>query len=175
MYEIGSKVVYGEIGVCEILELVEKEEQEFGAEEKNAKQFYVLKPIFENGKIMVPANNPNIMLRPVISVTEAEKLIDGIPQMKIEPHEDGSVHKMVTYYKEIIHCQDCEKLLMLIVSIYLKCERLKNIKKIGQTDKKYMVKAENLLFGELSVALDADKTEIREMVKNRIDEINQIY
>ena len=41
-------------------------------------------------------------------------------------------------------------------------------RKFGAIDERYMKRAEDLLFGELSVVLDATKGEIRQMVNDKL-------
>lgn len=164
MFEVGEMVVYGEIGVCRIQDIIERE-----LSGKGMKSFYVMKPVYEKGRIQVPADNPEIMLRPVISKERAEELIDVFPFVKVEMCDESSVHRLANYYREMIRCQDCEKLITLIVSIYRKCRRKDGEDmKFSQTDKKYISKAEDLLYGEFAAALGIDREDVPGYIEKRV-------
>ncbi len=55
-----------------------------------AHPYYVLEPVYQGGILYVPADNPKIFLREVISEQEANALIDAIPEMKGEEFHSRS-------------------------------------------------------------------------------------
>ena len=79
MYQVGELIVYGGTGVCRV-EAVETPQQR-GPEA--GRQYYLLKPLYQDGTIRIPVDS-KVFMRPVISRQEAEALIDAIPGMHAE-------------------------------------------------------------------------------------------
>ena len=74
MYQIGELIVYGGTGVCRV-EGIETQKQKGTAETRD---YYLLKPLYQDGTIRIPVDT-KVFMRPVISRGEAEGLIDAIP------------------------------------------------------------------------------------------------
>ena len=79
LYQVGELRVYGGTGVCRV-EAVETPQQR-GPEA--GRQYYLLKPLYQDGTIRIPVDS-KVFMRPVISRQEAEALIDAIPGMHAE-------------------------------------------------------------------------------------------
>lgn len=79
MHQVGELIVYGGTGVCRV-EAVETPQQR-GPEA--GRQYYLLKPLYQDGTIRIPVDS-KVFMRPVISRQEAEALIDAIPGMHAE-------------------------------------------------------------------------------------------
>lgn len=79
MYQVGELIVYGGTGVCRV-EAVETPQQR-GPEA--GRQYYLLKPLYQDGTIRIPVDS-KVFMRPVISRQETEALIDAIPGMHAE-------------------------------------------------------------------------------------------
>ncbi|MFR3288834.1 MAG: CarD family transcriptional regulator [Lachnospiraceae bacterium] len=79
MYQVGELIVYGGTGVCRV-EAVETPQQR-GPEA--GRQYYLLKPLYQDGTIRIPVDS-KVFMRPVISRQEAEALLDAIPGMHAE-------------------------------------------------------------------------------------------
>ena len=67
MYQIGDLIVYGSTGVCRV-EAVETPRHRPGEEER---QYYLLRPLYQDGTIRIPVDT-KVFMRPVISREEAE-------------------------------------------------------------------------------------------------------
>ena len=90
-------------------------------------------------------------MRPVISEDEAKNLIDNIPEIHTEIYKSSSMQQLTKYYQSIIDTHRCLDLLKLTKSIYMKqMDANKQNKHLGQIDKKFMKRAEDLLFGEFA-------------------------
>jgi CarD family transcriptional regulator len=62
MFEINDYVVYGSMGVYRIIDITK--EQYNG----NEAEYYVLQPVYnDNMTIKTPVNNPNALMRPIIT------------------------------------------------------------------------------------------------------------
>jgi len=158
-------IVYGSMGVCRV-EAVETRVLPKGAGEA---QFYVLKPIYQTCSVSTPVDNDKIIMRPVISRDEAENLIDTIPNIHAEAYHNKVLRQLSEHYESIIKLYDCAKLIELILSTYDKrrlCVRQK--KKFGAMDERYIKRAEDMLFGEFAVALGIDKNEVQSYITRRI-------
>ena len=69
-------------------------------------------------------------------------------------------------YKLTIKTHECEELIRLIKTVYYRSQDMINQgKKPGQTDIQYMKQAEELLYGELSIALEIPLSEVKNYIK----------
>ena len=79
--------------------------------------------------------------------------------------------ELMNYYKSLISSHDCKDLVRLIITIYSKTQQaLQNKRIIGQTDRNFMRHAEDILYGELSVALGIDKNSVPAFIEHVIEE-----
>lgn len=86
MFRKDEYVVYGNLGVCRVQDIMTRKFE--GLSE--AHPYYVLEPVYQGGILYVPADNPKIFLREVISEQEANALIDAIPEMEGEEFHSRS-------------------------------------------------------------------------------------
>lgn len=165
MYQPGELILYGGTGVCRVSEIVAKK---FSRTEPE-KLYYVLTPLYQTGTITTPVENGKVYTRPVISRDEAMELIDQIPSIRAEAYHNQNLQQLENHYKTELESHDCLDLLRLTMSTYQKKkEREKAKLKFGAVDRRYMERAENLLFGELAVALDIDRENVPDFIENRL-------
>ncbi len=166
MYAVGELIVYGGSGVCKVIEV-----KEFGGRGPDAKRlFYVLKPLYQECTITAPVDSDKVFIRPIISREEAERLIDTIPHIVAEPCDGQAVRQLSERYEASIKSHNVADLLELTMSIHAKKEmREKQNRKFGAVDERFMKRAEELLFGELSAALGIDKEEIPAYIASRVE------
>lgn len=165
MFKKNDYVVYGASGVCKIMD-VSTIDMMGGDKER---LYYTLQPLnAKDSQIYTPVDNEKIIIRSVISKDEANELIDEITEI---PEIWIQVDKLrEEKFKEAIKSCDCKEWIKVIKTIYLrKQERIAQGKKITATDEKYFRMAEDHLYSELSVALDIEKNEIGDYIKNKID------
>ena len=157
MYQVGELILYGGTGVCRVEEIVAKR---FSRGEPE-KLYYVLKPLYSSGTITTPVENGKVFTRPVISRSEAIRLIDTIPTIHAEAYHNSNLQQLESHYRAELESHDCLDLLKLTMSTYQKkVERERAKLKFGAVDRRYMERAENLLFGELAVALDIERSSV---------------
>ena len=110
-------------------------------------------------------------MRPVISRDEALALIDAIPAMTVEAYHNSSFQRLADHYRQYIESYDCAALLELTRSVYIKRKEaaLRN-KKLGAVDERYMRRAEDLLYGELAVALEIARECVPDFIAARLQE-----
>ena len=166
MYQVGDLILYGSTGVCRVSEIVAKKFSRTDPE----KLFYVLCPLYSAGTITTPVENSKVFTRPVISRDEALRLIDTIPQIHAESYNNSNLQQLENHYRTELESHDCLDLLKLTMSTYRKKQEREEAKlKFGAVDRRYMERAENLLFGELAVALDIDRGNVQHFIEDRLD------
>lgn len=165
MYQVGDKIIYGSNGVC-VVEEIKMIEVPHTDEEK---AYYIIKPVFQECRISVPTDT-KMFMRPIISNEEARALIDGIPGVAAEPYYNTALRQLQEYYEKKLSTHSCADLVELTLSLYKKREQvLSQKRKFGAIDERYMKRAEDLLFGELSVALGIQKNEVRGYIAARLE------
>lgn len=165
MFQKGEFIVYGNLGVCKINDIVTRKFE--GLTESHP--YYVLEPLYQGGVLYVPADNPKIFLRAVISADEANQLIDDIPNMKREAFHSRSAQELSAHYEQAIRSHSCRDLLQLTLSIYSKKKALRSQnKKFGRVDEHFMRQAEEALYGELAVALQIPKDQVEGYIASRM-------
>lgn len=166
MYQVGDFVIYGNTGVCQITEI--KPLAYLG----NEQMYYILTPVFQNCTISTPVENRKVFMRPVISKEEAERLIEKIPSIHAQAYHNSVLRQLTDHYEAVLETHDCEALVELTMSIYSKKRVFEEQKrKFGAIDERFMKKAEELLFGELSVALGIPKGEVVDYISARIQSL----
>lgn len=167
MYQVKDYVVYGNEGVCQVEAIEMMDFTKSGKE----RPYYVLQPVNRNGKVYTPVDT-KVFIRPVISRETAEDLIKQIPSIKAKTGGPTNAAILKNKYTETLQENNCEDLIQLIKSIYHKgsVAEEKN-KKMGQTDKFFLRKAEDLLYGEFAVVFNMSQGKVREYVEGKVDEI----
>lgn len=166
MFQKGDSVVYGNLGVCKINDLVTRQFE--GLNE--AHPYYVLKSLYQEGVLYVPADNPKIALRAVLTADEANQFIDSIPSLHGEAFHSRSAQELAAHYEESLKTHDCKDLLELAMSIYEKKQSLtRQNKKFGRVDEHFMRQAEENLYGELAAALNIPKESVPDYIQQRIN------
>ncbi len=163
MYRIGDKVVYGQTGVCEVVDICEK------AFIKNQKrEYYVLKPYnLENNTIYAPVNDNKVFMRELITKNEAEELIESIPSIVERLAQSEEITK--EDYIAKINNHSLEELVELTAIIYSKkLSVVKMKKRLNAIDEKYMKIGENLLFGELSAVLGIPNDSVQNYIEDKL-------
>lgn len=164
MYQVGDKIIYGGNGVC-IIDEIKMLEIPHTKEER---PYYVIRPLFQDCKISVPVDT-TVFMRPVISAAEAAALVDSIPDVQAEPYYNPALRQLQEYYDMKLNTHRCEDLLELTKSLYQKKKKTEEQKrKFGAIDERYMKRAEELLFGELSAALEIPKADVPQYIADRL-------
>ena len=132
--------------------------------------YYTLRPLEDSCSISTPANG-KIFTRPLITREEAEALIDAIPEIDAQAYHNPVLRQLSEHYEKSLNTHDCLSLIKMTMSIHAKKEAaVSQKKKLGAVDEKFMKRAEDLLFGELSVALGIRKAEVADYIARRLAE-----
>ncbi|MGN0660059.1 MAG: CarD family transcriptional regulator [Emergencia sp.] len=166
MYEIDDLIMYGSTGVCRVCDITKPD---FAAEDED-KLYYVLEPLYQSGVIYAPVDNEKVFMRPVITESEAKDLIDNIPKIHTEIYKNSSMQQLTKYYQSVIDTHKCSDLLKLTKSIHQKkVDAMKQNRHLGQIDKKFMKRAEDLLFGEFAAALKISRDDVQTYIIARLE------
>lgn len=166
MFEVGSLLVYDTTGVCKVLEIGVPSGLPVANKDR---QYYKLAPVFGSGTIYIPVDT-KVFMRPVITREDAEALVQKIPEIREDICDSHNLKTLEDHYKASLMSHDCEDLVQLIKTVYVKKQNLeKNGKKAGKTDQEYMKRAKRLLYEELSIALDIPVAEVEGYIAKSID------
>lgn len=165
MYKIGEFIIYGDNGVCEIEDIGVLN---FSGISKK-KDYYTLKPVYENGKIYTPIDT-NVFMRPIVTYEEVQQLMELLPSMKEMECNEKNSRLLQSHYKKFMETHECVDLLAVVSCIYKKKANATNKgKKLGQIDEKFMRVAQGLINDEFSVVLGIPREEVEAYIKEKIE------
>ena len=165
MFSIGDKIMYGGTGVCVVEGITSVKLSGMD----RARDYYVLRPMYQSGTIQTPVDNEKIPIRPVMTRAEAERLVDTIPNVDAVICMEKNLSALRHHYQQQMSSFDCLDLIRVPKSIYAKKKDAeKRQKKIGMTDERFLRRAEDLLFGELAVALDISRDKVTDYIADRL-------
>ena len=163
MFQVGDLILYGGTGVCRVIKVEERGEPK--------RLFYTLDPLYQTCSILTPADNERVPMRPILTEQAALDLIDAMPAAKGAAFHGRSSRELSEYYERAIKRYDCAELVVLAKSIYTKREEtLRQNRKFGALDERFLKKAEDLLYGELGAALGLNREEVPGFIRARIGE-----
>lgn len=165
MFEQGDYIVYSSYGVCFIDEIVEK------IIDASKRLYYVLHPIHEaNSRILTPVDNKKVKMRAIMTPDEAEEVLDNITSNDCNPILDRKQRDLA--YTKILKEGNPDELAEIINALTIEShEKEIDKKKVSATDKKYLDKAESLLYSELSISLSMDIDEVNDKVSSMFQDI----
>ncbi|MBO4863917.1 MAG: CarD family transcriptional regulator [Eubacterium sp.] len=163
MYNVGDYIIYGSNGVCKITNIGP---MKMAGAVKN-KLYYTMVPCYiRDSEIFTPVDNDRVVMRRVMSKSEAEDFIDSIDD--IENLEIIEEKRRELEYKQAVLTCDPKILVELIKTINLRVqERTAEGKKVTASDAKYFHIAEESLFGELAISLEMEKDAVKDYLKDR--------
>ncbi len=166
MFQIGELILYGNAGVCRVEDIGIPQSAAFAAMKKD---YYTLVPLFGSGVIYAPVDSP-LFMRPILKREQALELIHRIPEIRAEPFSTRDQRQLSEHYRGFFESHNCEDLLQLIRSIYVKEQNLSQSKKrVGSTDQQYLRRATDLLHGELAAALDIPLDEVEAFITKELE------
>ena len=165
MFKEDELVMYGSTGVCRVKEIgrpsfVDKDDKRI---------YYLLEPVFQSGVIYTPIDNEKVPIRAVISAESASELLNNLDELEIDDYKCKSSQQLSQHYQSILENHCCADLLAMTKSIYIKSMVAdRNKKHLGQIDKRYMKRAEDLVYSEFAVALDTDREDVERYIKDKL-------
>ena len=166
MIQQGELVVYGSTGVCRVEGIGNPDPRD-----RSGRQYYLLKPLYQDGTIYTPVEGGKVPMRPVMSAAEAEELIAQIPQLNPEVCRERTLQLLSQRYQAMLHSGNSRDLLELTISVCRKRRQAEEQnRRLGMVDERFAKQAERLLFGELAVALNVAPEEVPALIAARLEE-----
>lgn len=167
LFNKGEYIVYGTTGVCRVRDITAMSTDGSGKE----KLYYVLEPVGVSGsRIMTPVEGNKSILRPILSRDEAYRLIDGIQDVDQLWITDDKQRE--SKYKEALKTCDCREWIGIIKTLHFrKKDRLARGKRLTEVDERYLKKAKENLYRELSIPLEIPAEEVETFIAERIEQV----
>ena len=164
MFHVNDWIVYGTSGVyC----VVNTDLPDPTGVEAN-RRYYELQANRQKCRTYVPMDS-SIHIRPVVSRSEVEELIQEIPQLDIELCPERGKNAAERYYKELLQNSDCKTILGIVHTLsQRRSHLLKNGRHMSYTEEKYLKRGRDLLDNEFSVALGIPPEEVASFVRKHI-------
>lgn len=164
MFKTGDVVVYGSSGVYRVVSV-----GGIAIKGCEGRQYYTMEPVFGSGTSYVPVDT-EVFMRSIMTREEAERLIDSMPAIDVCSFGESSPRALKEHYSAAIQSHDSSEMIGLIKYIHnrrINAER--SNKKPSHLDIQYMEQAEDLIFGELSAALDIPRETVPEYIRERLN------
>ena len=160
MYQVGQWIIYGGEGECQVEAIGPLAMR--GANRE--KLYYTLAPAYRSGKVYAPVDG-QVFSRPILSRDEAEALVRAIPGMKPDVCREKNLRLLTAHYQNLLSSHQCEDLVQIIKAAHVRRqERRSSGAKPGQVDERFMKRAEDLLYGELAVALGMERDQVSDYI-----------
>lgn len=167
MYKTGDMILYNNEGVCRVESISKLDVTDIDGD----KLYYNLCPVYGRGSIYVPVDTV-LFMRPVIQNDEVQRLISLIPFLEVCPTAAQGKKMLEEQYKQYFQSHVCIDLIRLLKLIYRKeVLATEERKKLGAIDERYKKKAEELLYGEFSIALEIPRQEVKSCIEKKIREM----
>lgn len=165
MFKIGSYVMYGNQGVCRVVEI--RRESFSGT----AKDYYILSPLDdEKMTIYVPMDAEALVsrMRPLLSPDQIAALIrEGCAAETMEWTDDARGRS--EQFRQILQSGDQQRLIVMIRTIYERKElQLAKGKKLYSADEAAFEKAEKLLHGEIAAVLNIRPDQVQDYIQSQL-------
>ena len=168
MFKKGEYVVCGNNGICKVADVTTLNM----AGTPKDRVYYILKPVYaEASTVYIPVDNHKVALRAALTEKDVHKLIKKIPNLDLIWVENDKQRELT--YKECLKKNSCEDYVRIIKTLYLrKQDRLAKGQKIIGLDERYLKQAEDLLYGELAVALGIEKQGVQAYITEEIEKLS---
>lgn len=165
MFQKGEYVIYGNNGICCVEDIGIPVGTPMG---RSGREYYTLTPVFGTGTIYAPVDT-KVFMRPILTKEQAEHLIRQIPDIQEENFEGQDVRALSEKYKGCLDTHQCEDLVKLIKTVYMKEKSMaEQGKKLAKTEQEYGKLAKELLHREFSMALGIPYDEVEEYITEQI-------
>ena len=167
MYRVGTSVLCGQMGVCEIEDIGVSPYQE-----SQGQNYYKLRSVFSNSgeRVYIPVSKAGSM-RPLIDGSEASDYLDMLPRLEPKVCNSRKLPDLVAHYQEMLAACELKDCLLLIKEVYCKQKELAGRhKNLGQVDARYLKIAERLVCEEFAAALHTMPELIRERLYAAMEE-----
>lgn len=164
MFAVNDIVNYSVTGICRVENIAQ---QEIAGENR---EFYVLKPVFDNNStVMVPVDNEQLVSRmySVLSKEDINALIKEMPLIEEIWLEDDRLR--YEKYKGILSSGNRREVVGVIKALYRHREgQAVKGRKLRTTDERVMRDAERLLYSEIAYILGMKQEEVLQFIKKTL-------
>lgn len=161
VFHVNDWIVYGTSGVYCVINTDVPDPT--GADK--TRRYYELQANRQKCRTYVPMDSP-IPIRPVISRTEAEALIQELPHLDVALCPERGKNAAEKYYKELLQNSDCKTVLGVVHTLSARrAHLLKSGHHMSYTEEKYLKRGRDLLDTEFSIALGIPKEEVPAFVR----------
>ena len=164
MFNKNDYIIYGTMGVCKIIDIIEEENIYIGR-----KSYYVIQPMYSDKStiIKIPTDNTKVFMRHLLSEKEVMSIIESIPDIEILRIDND--RQRSEQFKSIIKNSACEELAQMIKSINInEQEKLSVGKKLSKTDEDFKKTAEKLIEEEFATVLNIPVQDVHSFILNHI-------
>ncbi len=163
MFAVEDIVVYGNCGVCKIVNICPKR---LGEKEV---PYYVLKPVRdETTTIYCPVNSDKVKIRKLLTLEEIYQLIQTMPDTQAQWVENDQLRK--EKFHEVLKRADHRELIALIKTLHFhKVESARLGRKFHINDERVMKEAERILYGEFAHVLHIEPDEVVPFITGQLD------
>ena len=165
MFEVKSRVMYGRIGACEVMDITGGDM--FG---KPDERYYILHPLFSDViSIITPVDKQKVTMRSLMSKQEILSLIDSLQGQTPAWETDDKLRN--ANFTAAMNSGLCGEWITVIELIRKNSEeRLLMGKPLSQNDKSMMKDAKKLLYEEFSLSLNLRLEEVETYIVNRMSQ-----
>lgn len=160
MFKVGELIIYSAHGICQIDDICEKTYSGV------TKTYYVLHPLNNaNLEINTPVDNKLISMVDIMSEDEAKKVLEAFTSDGIEWIDKS--HQRTQAYSEVVKTGDRIEIAKVINTLMRKKDEIERSgKKFAEYDRKLLASTQNILFGELAIALKVSIDEIHSQIND---------
>lgn len=160
MFQVNDMVLYGSNGVCELVDI---DERDCGGK---MVEYYILKPIYaSNSTVFVPVGNEKLTskMRHVLTKEAIDDMIQTIPEEAQEWTTDERSRK--EKFRDIVSRSDTFELIQLIETL-LQHQRdvTESGKKLHIADERMLREAEKMICDEFAYVLGISQEEVPEYI-----------
>lgn len=165
MFKTGDYIHYSSSGLCCVEDITKLEIP--GAD--SSRLYYRLQPLdSRKGTIYTPVDNQKVAMRRALSRSEAEELIDRIPD--IEVLTAATDKEQEQSYKNALHSVDCVQWVRVIKTLYQRRQnRVQGGKKPTASEERYFKNAVEMLHEELAQAVGIEPEEVEAFIAQRVE------
>lgn len=157
MFQVGEKIVYPGHGIGEIISI---ESRTISGSSQN---FYILKIIDSDMKVMVPVNNSHsVGLRKITPRDDIQKIYDILKNRTHMTEDTQTWNRRHREYTEKINSGSVFEIAEVLRDLYV----LKLDKDLSFGEKKMLDTARNLLVKEIALAMQEAETKVLKEIKN---------
>ncbi len=166
-YQVGEYVIYSSLGICQVLE----NDAHVSLAGDESDPYYILAPLEKRlGKAYVPHSRCE-ELRPVLQKSEALHALDESIGMDPDDYQDTNSHLVLEHFRKLIRSNDFLSLLLVCKSMNARIAEQESKKHSASlTYKRLLDDARRRVYGELSIVLSMEQSEVPEFIHSYLDE-----